>query len=687
MTEVIPRSEVLRGQAEQISGNDLYGPATEAKVVHARKLLESPGFHLIDGGGVAVVRTGAEADSVDLCLQDRAEWSDTTEKYRLHPIGKTRDGGKLFAGAVDAVDDGRPYGFQVSGVYKPPYHLYDPNNLLLDQYARRIDFHARSGNKYEPFPERPYAIATKQSSELSGDRQPNINPAKRVIYETHLKGLTMLHGGVPEELRGTYAGAARPEVTKYLKELGVTSVEFLPLQQSVSESLYEPGRLPNYWGYNTIGFFAPHGAYASVRGRQVAEFKKMVKAYHAAGLEVILDVVYNHTGEGGAGGPILSFKGYDNAGMYRINRAGNYEDYTGCGNTFDVSRPPALKVVMDSLRFWVREMHVDGFRFDLMTALTRDRYGNIDMNSPFMRAMQRDLVLKKSVIIPEPWDATWGSKRVEEYKDQRRLYPWDDGVRDVIRGAWNDRGADINGLSWVLADPKKSVKFVTAHDGFTLRDVVTYDRKHNEPNGEGNRDGETHNNRSNNHGFEGETNDPTVRSERIKAAANMLCTLLLADGTPMLRGGDELWQTQNGINNAYCQDNEISWLHWNVGEEGLYIHDLVKTLLRIRRENDRLGDISWLNVWGNPMQKQEWHNGVEVFGMHRAARKIGRDILFYVNRMHMSKQVSLPHESKIRGTYVQLIHTGANQITFDKPPQMPEVFDMLPLSVRILRRA
>jgi glycogen operon protein len=687
MTELVTRGEVLRSQPEQISESDIYGPLQFAKEVTNKE--SSLGVRLVGNGVVAALRTGPEVDVADFCLQNRSSYTETVQRFRLHPAGTTTDGGKLFTGSIPGAKEGDPYGFRVSGLYEPPYYLHDYNQLLLDPHAKQISFQAHQANRYEPFPERPYSIITDTSFDWRGERRPRIDPDKRVIYEAHLKGTTKLHPAVPEHLRGTYAGMAHPAVIRHLQELGVTSVEFLPLQQSLSESLTQPGRLPNYWGYNTIGFFAPAVEYAADKRNPADEFKTMVKALHNAGLEVIMDVVYNHTGEGGAGGPSYLLKGLDNRGMYRIDQHGNYIDYTGCGNTLDLSRPAALQLVMDSLRYWVGEMHVDGFRFDLATALVRDRYGNIDLNGPFMQAVRHDRMLQGKVLIAEPWDATWGSNVAHGFKRAPSWRTWNDTSRDKTRSFWNGGGADINDLAYVLAGSEKKegvVNFVTAHDGFTARDVVSYSVKHNQANGEDNRDGENNNN-ANNHGYEGKTNDPAIRAARLRAVGNMLGTLALADGTPMLLGGDELWRTQRGNNNAYCQDNELSWLHWDLDAEGEYIRALTRALFRIRRENDRAGELAWLGVWGEPMRgHNDWHNGTNALAMFKGARRLGRDVLYYANGMDRVVDARLPLPRRYAGKYVQLINTGTQEITLDRPKTVPSTFQLAPRSTLILRR-
>ncbi|MEC9051589.1 MAG: glycogen debranching protein GlgX, partial [Actinomycetota bacterium] len=411
-----------------------------------------------------------------------------------------------------------------------------------------------------------------------------------VVYECHVKGMTQLHDRVPEHLRGTYAGLGSPAVTDYLRDLGVTAVELLPVHQFVSEPGLTERGASNYWGYNSIGYFAPHAAYSSSgdRGEQVREFKEMVKALHRAGLEVILDVVYNHTAEAGPLGPTLSFRGLDDRGFYKrvipepdpktgaIEFDDTYWDVTGCGNTVDSNHPLALRLILDSLRYWVTEMHVDGFRFDLMSALTRTGY-DIDMNSDLLVAIGQDPILRHVKLIAEPWDASMDGYLVGGMPPP--WVEWNDQYRDTIRDFWRNHTSGprtvatrLAGSSDLYADDGRSaynsINFVTAHDGFTLRDLVTYEHKHNEANGEDNRDG-TDNNRSWNHGVEGETDDPALVAVRRRQAANMMATLCLSNGVPMITAGDERGRTQRGNNNAYCQDNETSWVDWSAQDAWL----------------------------------------------------------------------------------------------------------------------
>jgi glycogen operon protein len=494
---------------------------------------------------------------------------------------------------------------------------------------------------------------------------------------------------VPEHLRGTYAGLATPAVIDYLRDLGVTAVELLPVQQFVSEPRVLARGQRNYWGYNTIGFFAPHNAYAAAddRGGQVREFKEMVRAFHAAGLEVILDVVYNHTAEGGTDGPTLSFRGLDDHGFYhRVDdrRPGDpyddtYWDVTGCGNTVDASNPFALRLILDSLRYWTREMRVDGFRFDLMSALTRVGY-EVDMGSHLLTAIGQDPTLRHAKLIAEPWDVSMDGYRVGEFPPP--WVEWNDQYRDTVRDFWRGHSAGIRtvatrlaGSSDLYADdgrsPYASVNFITAHDGFTVRDAVTYERKHNEANGEGNRDGND-NNRSQNFGVEGETDDDAVVALRRRIAANLLVTLCLSNGVPMITAGDERGRTQRGNNNPYVQDNEISWIDWRADDAWLDVFAITQSALRLRREHPALRqrhwfegrptidggpkDLVWVHPSGREMAGDDWaDNELSVVGMlvtgdplrspgPRGEQQWDSSFLIWLNAEADTAKVAMPQE-------------------------------------------
>ena len=613
-----------------------------------------------------------------------ATWSPEATNFAVHAPSATavwvclfEDGGAetrhqlteqslgIWHGALPDVSPGTRYGFRADGPWQPERGLrFNVDKLLLDPFARAVsgevthdpaifgyDLDApdeRSSTDSAAYVPRGVVLGPDEF-DWQGDQQPRHRWRDTVIYEAHVKGLTALHDRVPEELRGTYAGLATPAVVDYLRDLGVTAVELLPIQQFVSEPAVIERGLVNYWGYNSIGFFAPHNAYSAAgdRGQQVTEFKTMVRNLHAAGIEVILDVVYNHTAEAAATGPTLSFRGLDDHFYYRVGNGepgtppdDTYWDVTGCGNTVDASYPFALRLILDSLRYWVTEMHVDGFRFDLMSALTRVDH-KINMSSHFLTTIGQDPLLRHVKLIAEPWDASMDGYRVGECPPP--WVEWNDQFRDEIRDFWRGSSSGIRtvatrlaGSSDLYADdgrsPYASVNFITAHDGFTVRDLVSYETKHNEANGEDNRDG-TDNNRSSNHGAEGETDDPEIIARRRRIAANLMATLCLSNGVPMITAGDERGRTQRGNNNAYCQDNEISWVDWRPDDAWLDVYEVTKTALALRRDHPALRqrhwfegrptmkggpkDLAWLHPGGREMDADDWHDSeLTTLGMY-----------------------------------------------------------------------
>ncbi len=594
------------------------------------------GATIIDGG-VNFAVFSEVAEFVEVCLFDE-RGSET--RIRLPEVTNA-----IHHGFVPGVGVGQRYGFRVAGPWDPANGLRcNPNKLLLDPYAKAIAgdttwhkavFGHRPTNPAMPS-RRDSAAAMPRSIVVDGtfdwgdDSHPDIPLHDTVIYEAHVKGMTMQHPEVPPELRGTYAGLASAPIIGHLKSLGITSIELLPIHQFISERHLHDSGLTNYWGYNSIGYLAPHGAYSAAgdSGGQVREFKEMVKAFHAAGIEVILDVVYNHTAEGNHLGPTFSFKGLDNAAYYRLARdRSKYVDYTGTGNSLNMRHSETLRLLMDSLRYWVSEMRVDGFRFDLAAALARELH-DVDRLSSFFDLIHQDPIVSRVKLIAEPWDVGEGGYQVgnfpplwSEWNDRYR-----DGVRDYWRG-WDESLADFafrfTGSSDLYGSsqrrPTASINFITAHDGFTMSDLVSYNHKHNEANGEENRDGTT-NNRSWNSGVEGETDDPEILAIRRSRVRSMLATLFLSQGVPMLVAGDEMGRSQGGNNNAYAQDNEISWLDWDAADRDLL--DFTRRLVGIRSrhrvfrrrrwfEDRRLHgegvrEIGWFRPDGSPMTEEDW---------------------------------------------------------------------------------
>ncbi|MBA2774224.1 MAG: glycogen debranching protein GlgX [Nocardioidaceae bacterium] len=604
----------------------------------------SPGDHRrlgasYDGAGTNFAVWAPDAEAVYVCLFD-----DDGEEARIALPEQTCG---VWHGYLPLVAPGQHYGFRTEGRWDAAAgHLFNIDKLLLDPYARAIDktltphpvlsamTEDGGRNPGDSAPVTPRSVVVGPDDfEWGDDHRLDVAWSDTVIYEAHVRGLSRLHPDVPVEERGSFAGVGHPSVIAYLKDLGVTAVELLPTHHFLSEPYLSERGLINYWGYNTIGFFAPHAGYSSsgTRGEQIDEFKRMVKNLHAAGIEVILDVVYNHTAESELDGPAVAFRGYDDGSYYRRDGRGRYDDVTGCGNTVQVSEPQVLRLVMDSLRYWVTDMHVDGFRFDLAAALARNG-PNIDLHAAFLTAVNQDPVLREVKLIAEPWDVTHEGYLVGRFPPP--WCEWNDKFRDAVRDFWRgsadgvrDLALRFSGSSDLYADdgrqPSASVNFVTAHDGFTLRDLVTYDAKRNDANGEGNRDGTTHN-RSWNCGVEGETDDEEVLRLRHRQAANLLATLLLSTGVPMITAGDERGRTQNGNNNAFCQDNETSWLSWDEKSSWADLHELSRQLLRLRSEHAVLRqaqffngtphavhgrkDITWLLPNGEEMTDDAWND-------------------------------------------------------------------------------
>ncbi|MER5726996.1 glycogen debranching protein GlgX [Streptomyces sp. NPDC002138] len=610
------------------------------------------------------------AESVELCLFD-AGGAETR-------CALTELTHEIWHGFVPGVRPGQRYGFRVHGRWDPwTGARYNPAKLLLDPYARAVDGdftlppevygHVRDWPQQyiadtvrddrDSAPFVPKGVVVHDDDDWADDVRPKTPWADSVIYELHVRGFTMRHPGVPEELRGTYAGLAHPAAVEHLTRLGVTAVELLPVHQFAHEDHLLRRGLRNYWGYNSVGYFAPHAGYSAsgTTGQQVGEFKRMVKALHAAGIEVILDVVYNHTAEAGELGPTLSLRGIDNRGYYRLQSdQRRYADYTGCGNTLHAGRPHVLRLITDSLRYWVTEMGVDGFRFDLAAALARSMH-DVDMLSPFLAVIAQDPVLRRVKLIAEPWDVGSGGYQVGAFPPL--WTEWNDRYRDAVRDFWRGALPDVRDLGYRLSGssdlyawggrrPYASVNFVTAHDGFTLRDLVSYDRKHNDANGEEGRDG-TNDNRSWNGGVEGdppEGPDPRIAALRRRQLRNLLTTLLLSTGVPMLVAGDEFGRTQGGNNNAYCQDNETGWVDWSLLEDPAWreLFALTARLVRLRQEHpvlrrraffsgraegaDGLRDLAWFTAGGAEMTERDWYAPAASLGLYLSGRDIpGRD--------------------------------------------------------------
>jgi len=596
-----------------------------------------------DGWGTNFALFSEVADRVELCLFDEA----ATETR----VALTEMDGFVWHGYLPAISPGQRYGYRVHGPFDPRRgSRCSPSKLLLDPYAKAVEGHLtwdealfdyqwsdpRRRNTADSAPFMPKNIVINPFFDWGNDRPPRIPYHETVIYEAHVRGLTLCHPEIPPHQRGTYAGLGHPAVIEHLRRIGVTAVELLPVHQFLPDQALAQRDLTNYWGYNTIGFLAPHNRYSSAgqRGEQVGEFKSMVRALHSAGIEVILDVVYNHTAEGDHRGPTLCFRGIDNEAYYRLDLRDprRYIDYTGCGNSLNVRHPHSLQLIMDSLRYWVLEMHVDGFRFDLASALARELH-DVDRLSTFFDLVQQDPVVSQVKLIAEPWDVGEGGYQVGNFPPL--WTEWNGKYRDTVRDYWRGQPATLPEFASRLTGssdlyessgrrPVASINFVTCHDGFTLADLVSYNTKHNEANGEDNRDG-TNDNRSWNCGVEGPTDDPEITELRARQQRNFLTTLFLSQGTPMMMAGDEINRTQGGNNNAYCQDNEISWVDWSsaAGERDLLI--FTQKLARLRRRHpvfrrrrffkgafsgsgtgDLGADITWLTPAGDEMTEEDW---------------------------------------------------------------------------------
>ena len=598
-----------------------------------------------DGAGVNFAVFSEVASKVELCLID-----DDLSETRIE---LTEVDGYVWHGYVPKLQPGQCYGYRVHGPYDPANgHRCNPAKLLLDPYAKAIDGQVvgdqslfsytfgdvTSFNEEDSLGNTMLSVVINPYFDWGHDRPPRHEYHDSVIYEAHVKGLTMTHPDVPEDIRGTYAAIAHPSIIKHLTDLGVTAIELLPVHQFVQDTHLQEKGLSNYWGYNTIGFLAPHNSYAGTgtRGQQVTEFKAMVKALHEANIEVILDVVYNHTAEGNEYGPTICFRGIDNAAYYRLvdDDKSHYYDTTGTGNSLLMRNPHVLQLIMDSLRYWVTEMHVDGFRFDLAATLAR-QFHEVDKLSAFFDLIQQDPIISQVKLIAEPWDLGDGGYQVGNFPTL--WTEWNGKYRDTVRDYWRGEAAALSefasrltGSSDLYAHsgrrPIASINFIIAHDGFTLRDLVSYNEKHNDANGEGGNDGESHN-RSWNCGAEGPTDDPEIRALRQRQIRNFLTTLLVSQGVPMIAHGDELGRTQGGNNNVYCQDNEIAWIDWNLGREQEQLLEFAGHVVDLRKQHpvfrrrrffrgsadhggqSDLHDIVWLRVDGTEMVEEDWKTG------------------------------------------------------------------------------
>ena len=600
-----------------------------------------------DGAGVNFALFSQVAQKVELCLFD--------EEDRETRVEMTEQNSYVWHNYLPGIQPGQRYGYRVYGPYDPAKGLRcNPNKLLLDPYAKAIEGNidgdeslysywfkspedVTSMNTLDSAPHTMKSAVVNPYFDWGNDQHPNISYHDSVIYEAHVRGVTNLNLDVPPDIRGTYAGLAYPSVIEYLRKLGVTAIELMPIHQFVNDSFLQEKGLSNYWGYNTIGFFAPHNAYSSSgqRGEQVNEFKSMVKAYHRAGMEVILDVVYNHTAEGNNLGPTLSFKGIDNGAYYRLvdNDRRHYFDTTGTGNSLLMRSPHALQLITDSLRYWVTEMHVDGFRFDLAATLAR-QFQEVDKLSAFFDIVEQDPVISRVKLIAEPWDLGSGGYQVGGFPSS--WSEWNGRYRDCVRDFWRSQPSTLPEFASRLMGssdlyqmngrrPVASVNFITAHDGFTMNDLVSYNEKHNDANGEGNRDGES-NNRSWNCGVEGPTTIKDVNDLRQQQMRNMFATLLCSQGIPMICGGDEVARTQQGNNNAYCQDNAISWTNWDLDDSQKDLLEFVSKLIHLRLEHpvlhrrrfftgrepgdpdDKIPQVEWMDHTGSIMDMEDWSN-------------------------------------------------------------------------------
>ncbi|MEL6779180.1 MAG: glycogen debranching protein GlgX [Cyanobacteria bacterium J06597_16] len=646
-----------------------------------------------DGQGTNFAIFSENATKVELCLFGKR---GKETRYALSEVYNF-----VWHGYFPGVRPGQRYGFRVHGPFEPENgHRFNPNKLLIDPYAQAIAGNVTPGqnvfsytwgedgedlsyNEADSATAVPKCIVVDTTFDWQGDQRLEIPWNQTIIYEMHVKGFTQQHPKVPKRLRGTYAGLAHPAAIKHLKSLGITAVELMPIHHFHATPGYLVGKgLRNYWGYDSLNYFSPYAGYSASgqAGEQVKEFKTMVRSLHAAGIEVILDVVYNHTGEGNQMGPTLSFRGIDNAAYYRLVEGNEryYMDFTGCGNSLRMSHPQVLKLIMDSLRYWVEEMHVDGFRFDLASALARELF-EVGTLATFFDIIHQDPVLSKVKLIAEPWDVGDGGYQVGKFP--LLWSEWNGQYRDTARDFWRGEDATLGEFALRFTGssdlyehtgrrPHASINFITAHDGFTLRDLVSYNNKHNEANGENNRDGEDHN-RSWNCGEEGKSDDKEILQLRAQQQRNFLATLMMSQGVPMLLAGDEMGRSQGGNNNTYCHDNELSWINWNLPDENKALLRYTQKLIRLVKDHpifrrrdwfygreihgSGISDIGWFNVDGHVMQ-DEWNagyfktltvflNGQEIATpTHRGEQVIDDSFLLMFNAHYDSLEFALPEE-------------------------------------------
>ncbi len=690
-----------------------------------------------DGAGVNFSLFSENATRVELCLFDEPNAKRETRiplRHQTHQI---------WHGYLPEARPGQFYGYRVYGPYEPKEgHRFNPAKLVLDPYAKAIHGTVQwsdalfgycvghedqdlSRSDSDSAAGMPKCVVVEPAFSWGNDMPPATPWYKTIIYELHVKGFTVRHPEVPPELRGTYAALAHPPVIEYLKSLGITAVELLPVHQFIADKHLKDRGLTNYWGYNSIGYFAPDARYASSAGigQQVAEFKNMVRALHREGIEVILDVVYNHTGEGNQMGPTLCFRGIDNASYYRLVEDDRryYMDYTGCGNTLDMTHPRVLQLITDSLRYWVLEMHVDGFRFDLASTLARELH-DVDRLGAFFDIIQQDPVISQVKLIAEPWDLGPGGYQVGNFPVL--WAEWNAAYRDTVRRFWKGDGGQVGALGYRLTGssdlyghngrlPYASINFHTAHDGFTLHDLVSYNEKHNKANGEENRDGHNEN-LSWNCGAEGETDDAEITALRERQKRNFLATLFLSQGVPMLLAGDECGRSQGGNNNAYCQDNEISWLHWRLGRSQRELLEFARFLIDLRHEHavlrrrdffqgrrirgSEVKDLAWFRADGKEMMEEDWNNPeMRCFGLRlagdaieelddRGNRIVDDTLLILLNAHHEAIPFTLPaHRRKVRWQVV--LDTYEPRIERKKHRLMRggEVYDLRDRSLAVLR--